>query len=266
VTASEHDDFRRRLDAWPPGSLDRLASDDPELRAWIETEAGGEAWRRHVAEGSEIASRLDDVPVPRDLARRLRRRLRDWQDAEIASDDQRPRPLPSPDRPSHSGRRRMIGWLAASVVVLVAGSAVAWRFWWEPKPTGRTEVAQSSLGWASLLTSEGWQEVDPTTLKREPVPEELGTMPRRFTIVATDFDRRTMVYDLSGPEGPLALLYVASADRRFALPDRFPLEPDYTTGRHAVGSMFRAGRLYVLLVEGDARRYRETLRGVGPLG
>ncbi|HRF01598.1 MAG TPA: hypothetical protein PLI18_13830 [Pirellulaceae bacterium] len=266
MTASEHDDFRRRLDAWPPGSLDRLTSDDPELRAWIETEAGGEAWRRHEAEGAEIAARLADVPVPHDLAKRLRRRLRDLQNAEIANDDQRPRPLPSPDRPSRSGRRQVIGWLAASVVVLVAGSAVAWRFWWEPKPTGRTEVAQSSLGWAALLTSEGWQEVEATILKRAPVPEELGAMPRRCAIVATDFDRRTMVYDLSGPEGPLALLYVASADRRFALPDRFPLEPDYTTGRHAVGSMFRDGRLYVLLVEGDARRYRETLRGVGPLG
>lgn len=272
--------FEQLIELWPAQRVEEACAQGDEraiaFRAWLSSEEGQRALAAYQVREQRIIARLSDVPVPQDGPSRL---LRLWEQASASSSERSakedettlasPASLSQPSKPerssTHSAR-----WLwvstAASLLLVLAGSVAAWRYWFEPRPMGRTEVAQSSLIWARQLDSRLWQSIDPQVVRRAPVPEELGASPVRFGVIPTDWDQTTIVYDLSGPEQQIVLLYVIDVGRPFEVPNRFHLSPDYTTSQFAVGSMQREGRLYVLMVEGDARKFRQTIRSVGPLG
>lgn len=279
------------LELWPLTAIDGeiVGGDleDVELRQWLSTPAGQEAARRQRLRDGQVNAALNEVTVPAGAADRL---LGTWRASEESRTDSGETDHTAAelvgvaslanssisDWPRRGGAielvraRRSRRWLAyssvACLLLAVAGTVAAWMFWFEPQPMGRTELAQSSLGWAGSLDSRSWREVDARVLASAPIPEELATDPVRYAVIATDWDAETVVYDLVGPEQRTVWLYVIDVRGSFAVPERFSLAPDYTTGQFAVGSMLRGGRLYVLMVEGDALRYRRQIRGVGPLG
>ena len=253
--------------------LEGYCLDEPDrlphhLLQWIETPAGQEAFSRQKARDSLVHSKLaagkplSDTEVSSILAQ-LAKRAPDLD--VMARESHASETGPAIPQGARWGRR---AWAAAAAGALIAvsGTVAAWRWWAEPEAASRIGIAQSSLRWGSDAHNFEWRKVTSEVLVESPIPEELDILPLRWTTIKTEWDSATVLYDLSGPEQSLAWLFVISSKQRFDVAPRFSIEPDYGTGRHAVGAMYRDRRLYVLLVEGDAVAYRRQLRRLGPVG
>lgn len=276
--------FEQLLELWPAEQVAEASargdSEAQSLHEWLQTAEGQQALNDYRIREALIRERLNEVAIPGGASERL---LARWEQVCCETPEFDPSSVESQtamesesvaladkscvSEPAKRNRSRWMELAASAALVLTAvGSLAAWRLWLEPQPMGKSEVAQSSLVWAGQLDSRLWQSIDAEVLNQAPIPEELGVTPIRFGVIGTDLDSTTIVYDLVGPEEQAVLLYVIDVGRPFDVPNRFNLTPDYSTGQFAVGSMQRSGRLYVLMVEGDARRFRQRIRSVGPLG
>lgn len=266
--SSASDDDRLYAEELEGYCLDEPGRLPHHLLQWIETPAGQEAFSRQLARDSfvheTLAARkpLSDREVSSILAELAKR--------AASLDAMTKEPLASEARPATSqgvrwGRRAWAA-VAAGALIAVSGTVAAWRWWAEPEAASRIGIAQSSLRWGSDAHNFEWRKVTSDVLAEAPIPEELDIVPLRWTTIQTEWDSAAVLYDLSGPEQSLAWLFVVSSKQRFDVAPRFSIEPDYGTGRHAVGAMYRDRRLYVLLVEGDAIAYRRQLRRLGPVG
>jgi hypothetical protein len=217
-----------------------------------------EAMRDSVDE--RLAAALHDVPVPEGLAERLLARL---AAAENELRTTKPRPVVAPQttpRIATTGRGFLLsgGLLATAAVLFIA-------IWLGMhKSEGLSE--QFVLDEAIRSFDLGVDQPGPL-LSEKPAPADYpfsvavlrvrGTRWRALEGVLFG-GHRGVVYDLPGPAGASAALYVVDAEAV----DGFGTEPalhPFTTAGCCASSWQEGGLLYVLVVQGDPATFRAYL-------
>jgi hypothetical protein len=247
------------LDCCRPGSGDlacadmadaaRQVSEDPQLR--------------HLQSRIEqfdlrVRDAFADVEVPAGLAERL---VAGVQAEAVA--------LPVREDSPHVGRR----W-AVAVSMMVAASALiaVTAYWWG---SGDTTLSFADLelqvsDWEMIAwgDSEGWNRSAAAAPESHPKSDRVLPVVRRWKTIATPLDRRAVAYDLSPPGGRFkATLYVVRTETQVpGLGVTPPLKPQSASGRSLAAWESGDGLLYVLVVEGPERRYRDLVDiRTGPL-
>ena len=250
-----------------------------ELRTWLESAEGKSSLQQMKLANLRSQQELNRIDVPFELRKRVTRfvqqqldsgQLAEADDATMVSQKDTDKKSPRSEKSSSFATRSVKRWpvaIAASLAgFMVAGAVMAVALWPQPKSMSPEGIAQSILRQAPELTDQTWFEVTPEVLASAPLPEDLLVQPVRCSILQTEWNRETVVYDLSGPEIPVAMLFVARLPANSGLSNRFPDNPDYFTGTLSIASSHQRDYLYVLLVEGNAANYRSVLMRVWPFG
>ncbi len=262
-------EIREELEGLQLDRPDFEQSASPELREWLAESEGQKAAHEVAAANQNAREALARVEVPAHLLGQIVDWVQDHQVSTVSGETAVAHK--GPDSVSSRGERKrhypwtlklamsLAGCLLVSVVMAVA-------FWPQPQVVTREAIAQQVLQQAAALTDQTWFEVTPEVLATAPLPEGLSVQPVRWSVMSTEWDSETVVYDLNGPEDSLAMLFVARMPSRAPLSERFPEEPDYFTGTLSVASAHQHGNLYVLMVEGNVQKYRSILVRIWPFG
>lgn len=273
--------IQQAIDACRPGrddlqspEMDFLAEavrSDPEVRRQYERSQQFDA---------AVSWAFRDVPVPADLGERL-----------LAVVGVPPEPSPTaplelssppssardarqdlkPDRRWPRGiRRRTWAVLAGSL----AAAAALVGFLIVAQPFGAAEpVADERLPgeiqvWTDAVVRQGWNDnLQAAELGEHPLDPAVRGMPRRWCQIATDYDARTMVYDLTPPgSDPAVVFCMRSTTRTSALPNSPPWNAFSATGGLTLGVWRRGNMVYVLVVQGGPRRYRDFIEASPLIG
>ena len=250
-----------------------------ELREWLESSEGKSSLQQLKLANLRSQQELNRIDVPVELWERVTRFAQRQLDSGLLAeaDDAAkeslketgktsPRSQESSSFATRSARRWPVAIAASLAGFMVAGAVMAVALWPQPKSMSPEGIAQSILLQAPELTDQTWFEVTPEVLASAPLPEDLSVQPVRCSILQTEWNRETVVYDLSGPETPVAMLFVARLPADVGLSKRFPDNPDYFTGTLSIASSYQRDYLYVLLVEGNTAKYRSVLMRVWPFG
>lgn len=241
--------LQEMLDACRPGQADeqlpelralreQLAT-DPELRQQWQS---GQAWDRR------FAAQLQDVPVPTDLAQRLRAAC---QAAAVTPVEVAPRVAAS-----RSGRRI---WLAAMVATAAAFAVLAaWPYVVAPPQVQWHDVAATIPRWTQQLQEDQWRGMDVVPRQYPPSSQVRGRSPRRWQTLQTPLDARTVAYDYAPLQPQSFLVYVARPPGALALPGSPPLRPQ-ATGGWSIAAWQQEGLVYVIALRGDEQEYRRAL-------
>ncbi len=238
------------LDVCRPGSDDVA---DPELAHLAAAMAADpqleEIYERLQKTDAVLAGSIQDVPVPDGLAQRLTGQLAAASQKQVAA------------RPKRKTRRWLLiggGSLTAAVVLLVAVVS----FLTPPEPIALAEVLERGI--------EFFNEESPGTVY--PLSENAPPSAYPFSSAVVEMPQtqwrrirgflggRGVAYDLSGPGGTTATLYVVR--RRVAdAPESPPLRPGLHTAGFSVSTWQSQsqGVLYVLVVRGNPTTYRGFL-------
>jgi len=148
------------------------------------------------------------------------------------------------------GRRALIaGAVAASALVGVAG------WWsWRPANDSRTEITTLAAGWPGRL-SNAWQPL--SDAPNGFAAQGLRSAPRGWQWASKIVGRTAVAFDVSRPRLRAALFAIRMAAPQ--LPVGAPAAPQLTTGGQAIGAWRSAAFVYVLVVDGDERSYRELI-------
>lgn len=271
--------IQQAIDACRPGrddlqspEMDFLAEavrSDPEVRRQYERSQQFDA---------AVSWAFRDVPVPADLGERL---------LAVAGTSPEPSPvapleLSSPPSSAHDVRqdlkpdRRWPRGIRRRTWTVLAGSLAAAAalvgFLIVAQPFGAAEpVADERLPgeiqvWTDAVVRQGWNDnLQAAELGERPLDAAVRGMPRRWCQIATDYDARTMVYDLAPPgSDPAVVFCMRSKARTSALPNSPPWNAFSATGGLTLGVWRRGNMVYVLVVQGGPRRYREFI-GASPL-
>ena len=226
-----------------------------------------------------LADAFRDVPVPPGLEARIRARL---QAVPSEVDSPSPEVVPAvatqeagvgPVGPGpHISRRR---WLltaggaaaaAAAVFLIVLGSLQ------KPDEFTKSDVFDVALRFYLNDTHEGGRVLSENAPHSEyPFSQGLmGVVSRRFSEIRwrpiTGFlNRRAVAFDVVGPQGTVATLYVAECSVD-GLPAEVPIRPMLSTGETSVSAWQEGELLYVLVVDGGIQAYERFLAtSEGPL-
>lgn len=244
-------------------------SGSPELREWLVTPEGQKAAQKIESANRRALEVLSQVDVPGHLFEQIVQGVRHLQ-ADARSSENPISQNVAELRPVVEERKRLHPWtlkIAMSLAgCLLVSVVMAVALWPQPKVVTREGIAQQVLQQASALTDQTWFEVTTEVLATAPLPEGLTVQPVRWSVMSTEWDSETVVYDLGGPENSLAMLFVARVPTKSRLSERFPEEPDYFTGTLSVASAHQGGNLYVLMVEGSVETYRSLLVRIWPFG
>jgi len=205
----------------------------------------------------KLIAAMYDVPVPEGLAERVLARLSE-------ADRQRNASLEALSaRPSLLATSLSRRWLLAGGVFLAVAASLLVAVWFGTQ-TQENLTEQFILAEAIRLSNQG--DGQPSTLLTESngpsdypfssdVVELRGV---RWRPVDGFLGRRGVVYDLPGPAGMVASLYVVESDGNEEVGQAPAIRPFTTAG--CCASSWRDGRmLYVLVVQGDASVYRAYL-------
>ena len=262
-------EIREELEGLQLDRPDFEQSASPELREWLTEPEGQKAAQEVAAANQNAREALAHVDVPDHLLGQIVEWVQDHQMSSV-SDETAVTRRGTDSVADRGERKRIYPWtlkLAMSLAgCLLVSVVMAVAFWPQPQWVTREAIAQQVLQQAAALTDQTWFEVTPEVLATAPLPEDLSVEPVRWSVMSTDWDSETVVYDLSGPEGSLAMLFVARLPSRARLSERFPEEPDYFTGTLSVASAQQRGNLYVLMVEGNVEKYRSILVRILPFG
>lgn len=219
----------------------------------MDGESGRPVWRPSPSDtmtdnlDEKLAAALHDVPVPEGLAERLLDRLKN---AELtATDDEGP-----PGRRSRVILSLSFG--AAAAVLLVA----VWLGLHRDEGISQSYALDEAIRSFQL----GSDEPGPL-LASKPAPAAYPFSPAviqlrgtRWRLLETFLGRRGIVYDLPGPVGTTASLYVVDAAGLEGF-DPSPTLYPFTTAGCCAASWQEDGRLYILVVQGDPSAYRAYL-------
>lgn len=273
------------IDACRPGSddFDRMLPSDVSA-AIRRDELLTDRYRAVQQLDHAVAATFSAVPVPSGLADRLLAALAQQQadqassqlvtSPSIAPVELAP-PGPSPFQgvpaglPFRSTRRRWLQIASGSLAVTAAG--LGGLFWWrrsnEAAPLVLQDVLTRTL--AFHQSHEG-RIGELVPISRVPAPAEfrmsnqivgLREIPRWQKLDGRLLGRAGVAYELGGPNGSHATLYVLSYDGRpevFSLPEQPPEKPHSTEG-YALAGWREDDRIQVLVVDGDVDRYRSFL-------
>lgn len=187
-------------------------------------------------------------------------------------------PLSARDSGSHLGLRRR--WTrgirprtwAVMATTLAATAALVGFLLVSPlskslEPVVDEHLPGEVLAWREAVTRQGWNDnLLAAELHERPLDRAVRVMPRRWCQIQTSYDARTMVYDLAPPGEEAALVFcIRSEARNSALPDT-PWNASSATGGLTLGVWRRGDIVYVLMVQGGPRRYREFIESSPLIG
>lgn len=265
--------IQQAIDACRPGGddlqlpeVDFLAEatrTDPEIRRTYERSQQFDA---------AVGLAFRDVPVPAGLAERLLSAVETSALPSVVAQAERSSPpLPARDSGSHLGPRRrwMRGirprtWAVAGGTLAAAAALIGFLLVTPLfkclEPTLDEHLPGEVSAWADAVTRQGWNDnLIAPELHERPLDRAVRAMPRRWCQIQTSYDARTLVYDLAPPGADAALVFcMRSKARNSRLPDT-PWNPLSATGGLTLGVWRRGDIVYVLMVQGGPRRYREFI-------
>jgi len=136
----------------------------------------------------------------------------------------------------------------------------------EPRPDDR--LPGEILAWADAVVRQGWNE-DLQTARgfRRPLDPAVRSTPQRWCSIKTAYDSQTIVYDVAPPGADMALVFCMQCRvRSSTLPDMPPWNAFSATGGLTLGVWRRGDMVYVLVVRGGPRRYRELIEASPLIG
>ncbi len=257
---------------------------DPEMASLArELEASPELaglHRRLQRLDAAIADAFRDVPVPAGLEARILSRLQ-----AVPSEADSPAPIVVPPAISaHQGELRSVvpgpwflrrRWLlfaggltaaAAAVLLIVLGMLR------RPHEFRKSDVLELAVQFYLNDMHGGGQVLGKTAVRSDyPFSENLmslisGRFPEiRWRPIAAFLNRRAVAFDVVGPQGTVATLYVTECSVD-GLPAEVPVRPMLSTGDTSVSAWQEGELLCVLVVDGGIQAYERFLAGSeGPL-
>lgn len=244
-------------DAWQPlraplGCDSEVSDPDLQRRA--------EAIQHH---DRVVHSAMHDVPIPTGLAERLLASLPEGEPADLLSAAPA---IPAeavslPPRPAAANRLARRAWAAA---MIGAAAVVVLTFVLWPNgptdggPVSAEELANMVVAWENdpaLAGGGTWTTLPGQSLSSHPIdPSDLRiAATRSIGPVRRDGGLLLVVYDLPGPGGKTARLYVASTNSTFAVPGTPSSLLQGLTGQRGGIAWQRGKYLYVVVVDSPDR-------------
>jgi hypothetical protein len=249
--------LREMIDACRPGRDDLH---EPELSALADHLAQDEdarrVWEKSQRLDAALSAAFRDVPVPADLESRL---LARFDNAPATKDEE----IVARRR---SSRRT---WLATLVSggVAAAVAAMFYLFGAAPEEISQEELIRESQEWLTALELDDpqrddrqWRELDEASIRAFPVTQ-VAASPVRWRYVATDFGRKSRVYQLRVGNRQTAYLVVVPTNKQVGGAGGVPPRGSFpqATGGWRIGAWQAGGNLYVLAVEGSEALYRSLV-------
>lgn len=264
--------IQQAIDACRPGGDDLQLPEVDFLAEAVRTDLEvRRTFERSQQFDAAVSSAFREVPVPAGLAERLLAAV------ETSAGTSPDAPLERPSPPSLAGdsdpdlkpRRRWTRGIHPRAWAVMAGSLavtavfagillVAQRFK-GLEPTVGEQLPGEVLRWVDAIERQGWNDnLQAVELHDYPLDRAVRT-PRRWCQIVTAYDSQTVVYDLAPSGGGAAFVFcMRSKARNSALPDT-PWTFSSATGGKTLGVWRRGDMVYVLMVHGGPRRYREFL-------
>ncbi len=250
-TNMSHDrNIREGIDACRPGSDDlRLPEMADVARAVARDAAVRDLYEQTQRADAAVSKAFHEVSIPEGLAERLLEAIQQPSDAAGVS-------------PRRS--RRVWLWSSAAATLTTAAALVVAICLWSPGPQEMgiddlVNLAQGSF-YDAVENGQWDHQMERAPVDHPPCSSVLPTAVA-WQRVKTDLDRTTIVYDLTPPGKRRVILMVARS--RVAVPGLRsvpPSPPQSTTGGFAIGAWRRGELTYVLIVEGDERRYGRLIK------
>ena len=259
-------EMKKAIDACRPEAEDVRLPEMSELAEALEHDPRARRWfERSRQWDAAVGEAFRDVAVPEGLAARLLDAVQDAGGTSSVGDG--PEPLKSSNESvpfaleSHCARR----WSGRRVAAVLAGVAAVAACWLALVRIGGEDViSEETISgevalWIGQLQRNGWRDdLGDPALRDYPLDRCVRQLPRRWSPVRTRYDAHAVAYDLAGPGRAMAVVFcIRNPNGRSSLasiPTRIP-----STGGMVIGAWQRDGRVYVLAVRGDERRYRSLV-------
>jgi len=286
---SPSDDPRilERLDACRPGSND-LADPEMEILATrLATSPELDELRQRLQRlDRELGHAFRDVPVPEGLADRILARLAagepssrvpegGFDSPEALADSPQATASPSiPEVPSKERRRTWRRWwlalaapaaLAASLLIMFLMRAM------HPADLRSPEdLCNKAIAYYLADSHQGSQSIASGSSATEACPFS-ASLSTQFPQIAWRsiqgfLDRSGVAYDIVGPGGGLATLYVIAGPVNTPLGSEPPGDPMHSTAQCSAAAWLEGSVVYVLVAAGEAEDYRRVVwYNAGPM-
>jgi len=262
-------DIQEMIDACRPGSDDLKMSELAHLADSVERDSEvRDLYQRVQQFDAAVAEAFKEAPVPDGLEEKLLASLA-WENDQAVADPADPGEDQAVAPVQRKASRRRWLWATAAVASAAAAVLVA-AFVLMPQADPVTEgrfVASAYDGFDSLQGDQ-WNRDPAAADPDRPLSLAILGKPRAWQRIRTDYDSKTVVYDLTVGGQPTAMLLVTQPDVEVAsLPTAPPINPPHTTGGRTAGVWREGDLVYVLMIEGpDQRnRYERLLRDLPEL-
>lgn len=264
--------WKIKIDACRPGDRDLDLPEMADLAELIERETNArDVYARSQQVDSMIQRAIQEIPVPEGLEQRLLRALSEEASATLQlaggpSDLDEPvtpaswEPTCVPDnrRPVRFRRRRRYAMLSAVIFACVVVISLLATRKDHSGPKATESFVQEVMDWTSQAEQLNWTtDFSAAHLQQYPFDPALRYGPREWAEIATKYDSRTVIYDLTPrSSSPATLFCMRVSSPEPTLGSVPPLTPFSTTGGISIGMWQRGGVVYVLVVNGNEERYR----------
>lgn len=228
------------LESCRPGCDDHLLPEMAELADQLQGDESLRAvYQRSQQWDTAVAEAMEDVPLPEGLAERLQQAVQ-----------------PSA-APAAASRRRAIGWTAAAAVLAASLLGVFFLLQRPDKQMSGSDLVELANDWVAELDGRGWSAAAPPAA----YPPDISVrLPKSWwRNEARLQDAQAVVY-VDQPNNPSVVLFVIRTTQVKNLSPLPPLEAQWDTGPRRIAAWQAGPLVYVLAVNGDSQRYRDTLK------
>jgi hypothetical protein len=274
-------EIQQAIDACRPGSDDLQRPEMAALAAAIRCDP--DVRRRYDCSqqfDASVREAFRDVPVPAGLADRLLAAVEPslGQATEELQAPVTPRSLGHDVRKDaedvsrwpHRRRRRILSIVAGGLTAAaaLAGFLLLVPYFGAAEPRPDDRLPGEILAWADAVVRQGWNEDLQTAQSlRRPLDRAVRANPQRWCSITTAYDSQTIVYDVAPRGADMALVFCMQCPVRSSrLPDMPPWNAFSATGGLTLGVWRRGDMVYVLVVRGGPRRYRELIEASPLIG
>jgi len=213
-----------------------------------------------------LADAYQDVPVPEGLADRILARLRESPMGETLGTplEEAPIDVPQPaPRLRAGGRLRRRTWMVGAGILggVAAALLIAALVGIHPQQQpGWEEVCNAAIERFNQDLLAGGGKLAPAAQPDYPLSGFLSTqdLQVRWRPIRDFFQYEGVAYDLIGPGGVTATLYVVDDDGKISVEGAPPTDP-YNSGDRSSAAWRENGLLYVLVVAGQVKDYRRFI-------
>lgn len=287
--------IREQIDSCRPGSED---TDQPELAALADLLEQDSRVRDVLSRSQQldeaVGEAFREVPVPAGLAARLltavgaSEDLLEQSEATSSADsisDQAVESLAAdsapdadverssgdhePARKRGSTRRRLLIAASSAAAMLVVAVYAAVVLNQTDGPTSASQIAELAISWVDAAQQEDWEPAEDAPAKKFPLAAEIEVESGQAAItqwqyLSTRFGKAA-TYDLTPPGKGFVYQFAIRTSEDFSAPQLLPSSPQQNTQGMCIGVAYRQGMLYVLVVEGDERRYSRFIKKRHPV-